>query len=54
MTAEANMNPNQALWEKGDITRIASSMRDSGDALVERINISPGSDVLDLALIHRI
>lgn len=42
------MNPNQALWEKGDFTRIASSMRDSGDALVERINISPGSDVLDL------
>lgn len=42
------MNPNQALWEKGDFTRIASSMRDSGDALVERISISPGSDVLDL------
>ena len=42
------MNPNQALWEKGDFTRIASSMRDSGDALVERINITPGSDVLDL------
>ena len=42
------MNPNQALWEKGDFTRIASSMRGSGDALVERITISPGSDVLDL------
>jgi SAM-dependent methyltransferase len=48
MTTEGNMNPNQALWEKGDFTRIASSMRDSGDALVERINITPGSDVLDL------
>jgi SAM-dependent methyltransferase len=42
------MNPNQALWEKGDFTRIASSMRGSGDALVERIGITPGSDVLDL------
>jgi SAM-dependent methyltransferase len=48
MTTEADMNPNQALWERGDFTRIASSMRDSGNALVERINIKPGSDVLDL------
>ncbi|MGH9017554.1 MAG: class I SAM-dependent methyltransferase [Acidimicrobiales bacterium] len=43
------MNPNQALWEKGDFTRIASSMRHGGDALVDRIGITPGSDVLDLA-----
>jgi SAM-dependent methyltransferase len=42
------MNPNQDLWEKGDFTRIASSMRASGDALVDRIGITPGSDVLDL------
>ena len=42
------MNPNQVIWEKGDFTRIASSMRDSGDALVERISVTPGSDVLDL------
>ena len=42
------MNPNQALWEKGDFTRIASSMRRSGDALIERIGVTPGSDVLDL------
>ena len=27
-----SMNPNKALWEKGDFTRIASSMRESGDA----------------------
>ena len=27
-------NPNQALWEKGDFTRIAASMRESGEALV--------------------
>ena len=30
------MNPNQALWEKGDFTRIAASMRGSGEALVAR------------------
>jgi SAM-dependent methyltransferase len=41
-------NPNQALWEKGDFTRIASTMRESGDALVDRIGISEGLDVLDL------
>ena len=29
------MNPNQALWEKGDFTRIAQSMRESGEALVQ-------------------
>jgi hypothetical protein len=28
------MNPNQALWEKGDFTRIAASMRGRGEALV--------------------
>jgi SAM-dependent methyltransferase len=43
-----NVNPNQALWEKGDFTRIASSMRGSGDALVERIGVASGLDVLDL------
>jgi len=42
------MNPNQALWEKGDFTRIAESMRTSGEALVERIGITAGLDVLDL------
>ncbi len=42
------MNPNQALWEKGDFTRIASSMRGSGDALVDRIGVARGQRVLDL------
>ncbi len=42
------MNPNQALWEKGDFTRIAVSMRASGESLVRRIGISPGAKVLDL------
>jgi SAM-dependent methyltransferase len=42
-------NPNQELWEKGDFTRIAASMRSSGEDLVRRIGVAPGSDVLDLA-----
>ncbi len=42
------MNPNKALWEKGDFTRIAATMRDSGDALVESLGIAPGMQVLDL------
>jgi SAM-dependent methyltransferase len=42
------MNPNQALWEKGDFTRIAASMRESGEALVQRIGIKKGMRVLDL------
>jgi len=42
------VNPNKALWEKGDFTRIAATMRDSGDALVRSLGISPGMKVLDL------
>lgn len=42
------MNPNKALWEKGDFTRIASSMRESGEALVAGLGITPGLKVLDL------
>jgi SAM-dependent methyltransferase len=41
-------NPNQALWEKGDFTRIAGTMRESGDALVRRIGVTKGLKVLDL------
>src|SRR6188768_94895 len=41
-------NPNQALWEKGDFTRIAASMRESGDALVASLAVTPGLRVLDL------
>ena len=44
----APMNPNKALWEKGDFTRIAESMRESGEALVQRLGISKGLKVLDL------
>src|SRR5256884_5585135 len=42
------MNPNKALWEKGDFTRIAATMRDSGEALVQRLGITKGLRVLDL------
>lgn len=42
------VNPNKALWEKGDFTRIAETMRESGTALVDKLGISPGMDVLDL------
>ena len=42
------MNPNKALWEKGDFTRIAGSMRESGEALVTTLGITDGLEVLDL------
>ena len=42
------MNPNKALWEKGDFTRIAASMRDSGEALVKGLGPVNGLKVLDL------
>ncbi|MCY7420200.1 MAG: class I SAM-dependent methyltransferase [Chitinophagaceae bacterium] len=42
------MNPNKALWEKGDFTRIAANMRDSGSALVETLGVTKGMHVLDL------
>jgi SAM-dependent methyltransferase len=42
------MNPNKALWEKGDFTRIAASMRDSGEALVKRIGVKSAMKILDL------
>jgi SAM-dependent methyltransferase len=41
-------NPNKALWEKGDFTRIASSMRESGEALVATLEVTEGLEVLDL------
>src|SRR5262245_61864545 len=42
------MNPNKALWEKGDFTRIAQSMRESGEALVNSLGVTRGLKVLDL------
>jgi SAM-dependent methyltransferase len=42
------VNPNKALWEKGDFTRIAAAMRESGEELVATLGVGPGMDVLDL------
>jgi ubiquinone/menaquinone biosynthesis C-methylase UbiE len=42
------MNPNKALWEKGDFTRIAETMRESGDALVESLGVTKGTKLLEL------
>lgn len=42
------MNPNKALWEKGDFTRLAETMRESGAALVAKLNITRDLKVLDL------
>ena len=41
-------NPNQALWEKGDFTRIADTMRDSGEAFVASLGVEAGMKVLDV------
>ncbi|HEX7847990.1 MAG TPA: methyltransferase domain-containing protein [Chitinophagaceae bacterium] len=42
------MNPNKALWEKGDFTQIAATMRESGEALVAKLGNLKGLNVLDL------
>ena len=47
-TAINAINLNKALWEKGDFTRIAETMRESGEALVQRLGITNGLKVLDL------
>lgn len=41
-------NPNRALWEKGDFTRLAATMRESGDEVIDSLGVTPGMDVLDL------
>jgi len=41
-------NPNRALWEKGDFTRLAVTMRESGEALVAQLGINKGMNILDL------
>jgi ubiquinone/menaquinone biosynthesis C-methylase UbiE len=51
MSADAGtsaINPNKALWEKGDFTEIASFMRESGETLVNSLGITPSMRVLDL------
>src|SRR6476646_3598325 len=49
MVANPNVvNPNKALWEKGDFTEIAAFMRQSGEAVVQSLGITPPLRVLDL------
>ena len=47
-TDQPPANPNKALWEKGDFTRIAATMRESGEELVASLGIGEGVRVLDL------
>src|SRR3981081_241864 len=42
------MNPNKALWEKGDFTEIAALMRQSGEAVVKSLELTTPLRVLDL------
>ena len=42
------MNPNRALWEKGDFTKIAAFMRESGETIVRSLGMTPPLRVLDL------
>src|SRR5438132_2345369 len=48
VTMNTPLNPNKALWEKGDLARIAETMRQSGEALVRQLGITKGIKVLDL------
>jgi ubiquinone/menaquinone biosynthesis C-methylase UbiE len=43
-----NMNANKVLWEKGDFTKIADTMRDSGTALIAGLGITKDMQILDL------
>lgn len=42
------MNPNKALWEKGDFTEIAALMRQSGEEVARSLEVTPSLRVLDL------
>lgn len=42
------MNPNKALWEKGDFTRLAETMRESGKELVDKLGVVKGMKILEL------
>jgi ubiquinone/menaquinone biosynthesis C-methylase UbiE len=48
MSPNQAVSPNQALWEKGDFTAIAATMRESGEALVASLGVKPNMRVLDL------
>jgi ubiquinone/menaquinone biosynthesis C-methylase UbiE len=42
------MNPNKILWEKGDFTKLAQTMRESGEALVASLGVTKDMTILDL------
>jgi len=42
------VNANKALWEKGDFTRLAEGMRESGEELVRKLGLTDRLRVLDL------
>lgn len=48
METQQIVNPNKALWEKGDFTQIAATMRESAEKLVAQFNITKGLHVLDV------
>jgi len=48
LAGQAAENPNKALWEKGDFTEIAAFMRQSGEAVVESLGVTPPLRALDL------
>lgn len=47
-TAIATISPNQALWEKGDFTKLAATMREAGTCFIEKTGIRASDKVLDL------
>ena len=47
-TDTTTINPNQALWEKGDFTRLAATMRRSGEAIVAGLGVTDTMHVLDV------
>ena len=49
MATAGQMNPNKALWEKGDFTQIAYCMRESGSELVDSLGLTPEMRGLDLS-----
>jgi ubiquinone/menaquinone biosynthesis C-methylase UbiE len=46
--SDAPANPNKALWEKGDFTRIAETMRESGEAFAKSLGLTKGLKVLEI------
>jgi len=48
MQTQQVVNPNKALWEKGDFTKIAATMRESAETLIAQLGVTKGMQVLDL------